>query len=1349
MYRTNHGWVATKPDGTINCFGLDIAGYTGCPNTGTPKPISYVYNSRPLGKFCALYTDTTIYCWHGLAVADQPAGTGWVTVSTGPGFTALNADGGLWSWPGSGAVFCTPGKCTTNRQLAAGVYVSVVGSKLSWAALNTDGGIICWAPSTTGTGETTQGGGCPTRTGFVAIRASYSSFCAIWWDGSIQCWGTVSIIGKSSGESWNHPHPEDTGYVALYATQRSWLGMKADGFIRVWGEYGYGAETTEESATRQKTAYPGTHCLSTPATRGTPTSDYSNNGWTGPYVDGVGCGTGGVGSGTGLCACPRLVPSEISRIYSNRHSWVALKTDGTLFCWGNPTSGGAMFQRYNFEFFNVCPPTTITWSSIYATAHGWVGIDTNGALGTWGLYTSFTTFKYGEITFRHYPNDVGYVRVITSHRSFVAQKADGTIAIWGKKDENVNTAWFPQRKTPDPPTGTFAGRDGWGSFDVWTTALGAETGWDICGPSYNDHNELPDSGPCGPVAGNPYANFPDGSPPPSPPPSVAPALLSSPPPPLPDLPGGAAAANASNNTALVVDSTAEIPSPFPRTPYSVTIAAIVGAGMAASVAATTEAAAVAGGAPSVGAVMPLVAILQRISLNEAAMSKMPRWAWNVTKDLQWVAGIGARPAHVGPSEADCALSNLVSDLTDGLTSSISDYLITMASVLGVHMLYLLRMFARAKKMEKEGSLAKDGTTHGKRGLMQRCATAGDSFSVFSVWPVPETMTTLFFSMGLLAGSIKTLSAAYADDGCCVPYACWLPWFVLLYLLIFYLYVANELRLFVLRAAPHIKAPEPPSDDAMEKKKKRKGDGTGYIEQDAEPQRTERISLDPFKFGSLKQIGGASKVSRGSTRMLFWQKGQKNAKVAAAPLSESTTTTVSSPPASPPPSPPPLALGPAMVATDAAYSLFYLYLADAKKGRERYALLAQLHTLVIVFVMSLCPTCTSGSSGNAQLAVVLALQAVAVLWYCIARPTRKTALSVTLALTWTLEAAGTACYLAVPNVKGIVEAQIAETVGAFTPSPYLPPHSPDFPPPSPPPNPPLPPCPPFPPPAPPPSPPPPSPPPPLFPLPCTEGWEEFCSQDGQLGADYEAFCAAMADCPVDFGYADVGFILQLSSAGTTYAALIIDGLWTLLVSLGFTFTLCPKRAPRAVKRPNRAKTTIVDTTPAPPAAPVATEAQLVEVEKDVAAELEQLKLQTVSLDLMKRKIDLLTKLEFNGHKHEGGAGSFKDPVAAKKIVDEAAIAIATVNKQLKERGLKQVGLSIEGHSSGGSGDTVLAKQTSLLRAKSTRDTLTAAFASLENPAPVESHGFGSERPLEGFNDGGNYIENRRVEFRITM
>ena len=257
----------------------------------------------------------------------------------------------------------------------------------------------------------------------------------------------------------------------------------------------------------------------------------------------------------------------------------------------------------------------------------------------------------------------------------------------------------------------------------------------------------------------------------------------------------------------------------------------------------------------------------------------------------------------------------------------------------------------------------------------------------------------------------------------------------------------------------------------------------------------------------------------------------------------------------------------------------------------------------------------------------------------------------------------------------------------------------------------------------------------------------------LGQEYEAFCHHSANsCPTEFGFADVGFVLDLTAAGTTYAALVIDSLWTLLVSLGIACTCCkrPLRTVKMTSKKNRVSAEQGAQEP-PVSAPVASEAQLAEVAKDVSAELQKLELQTVSLDLMRRKIDLLKGLDFMGHKSEGGAGAFKDPVAAKQICAEAAIAIAAVNKQLKERGLKQVGLSIEGHSSGGSGDATLAKQTSMIRAKSTKSALKAALSGLEDldAPPLESHGFGAEQPLKGFDDGGNYDQNRRVEFRITM
>ena len=52
-YRNDNAWTATKPDGTVACWGLDEFGgksATGCPNLAPPKPISYVFSSR--NRFC-------------------------------------------------------------------------------------------------------------------------------------------------------------------------------------------------------------------------------------------------------------------------------------------------------------------------------------------------------------------------------------------------------------------------------------------------------------------------------------------------------------------------------------------------------------------------------------------------------------------------------------------------------------------------------------------------------------------------------------------------------------------------------------------------------------------------------------------------------------------------------------------------------------------------------------------------------------------------------------------------------------------------------------------------------------------------------------------------------------------------------------------------------------------------------------------------------------------------------------------------------------------------------------------------------------------------------------------------
>ena len=861
-------------------------------------------------------------------------------------WAAFRADGTMWSnmWSNSYA-----------PEPAEGNWVTAVTSSTSFAALSTNGTIFCWG--TLSTSDFGWKSTCPAGNDYVAIRATYRSACALRNDGSVECWGDQVAVGKTYGSSWSHPFPNDAGYVALYATQQAWLGMKADGTLKAWGrlDYPFGADLPAGA----------------------------------------------------------LPAGSVKRIYAGRSNFVALKTDGTLYCWGNPTTGGIMTKLYyippgyiyeygplkgtaspgEYRTIDICPNANHTWSQIYSTATGWVGIDTNGSIGTWGLFGGSSGAQYNILSFKHYPDDTGYVRCRTGKHAFACQKADGSVSFWG---------------------GPWSGASYRSEKYVLTPEDEAETGWDFCGSSENSHNELPDDdegSACGTAQGFPWAAFPaEPSPPPHSPPHS--------PLPSPELPAGSAsdpavpvpaapsftlimqikptdsvfgytspywtngevlnpsfteevsgtdvllpayssvpltgirlcvgvvsncytymfnttttdapyasakalfgsglhiraadleqeafedvfsynAGTASSNHnqrpshtdcmmlpginadcgnggeaeghnrarfgfcgnalyetcedggdadfAIGIGCTAQGPqaphpsygagfnayylkpsastdgpgeqtfqawlyavhppsppqplaSAFPRSPYTPTLAAVVAVGVSAAVASSTATALVAGSAPTVGIVMPLLALLQRASLNGAVSAKRPQWAQDLLTDLQWVAGIGARPPQLDPPLDGCPLSTLVTNLVGGLRKTVEAYLITIGTVLALHLLYLLRMYMRATRA-KEIQIAAKGPAKGP--AKRRCDCGTDRFSVVNVWPVPEVLATLFFSSGLLSGSVTTLSAALADGGCCVPYACWLPWVVLLYLLMFYAWVANELRRFVTRAAPHM------------------------------------------------------------------------------------------------------------------------------------------------------------------------------------------------------------------------------------------------------------------------------------------------------------------------------------------------------------------------------------------------------------------------------------------------------------------------------------------------------------------------------------------------------------------
>jgi len=107
-----------------------------------------------------------------------------------------------------------------------------------------------------------------------------------------------------------------------------------------------------------------------------------------------------------------------------------------------------------------------------------------------------------------------------------------------------------------------------------------------------------------------------------------------------------------------------------------------------------------------------------------------------------------------------------------------------------------------------------------------------------------------------------------------------------------------------------------------------------------------------------------------------------------------------------------------------------------------------------------------------------------------------------------------------------------------------------------------------------------------------------------------------------------------------------------------------------------------------------------------------------------------------------------------ICDDIARAISTVNQHLVVMQRQPFGLLVGGHTSSSS-NPILAEKFSCARAQVVSDFIREALqridpeAEMLRPTTIRFHGYGSTRPLPGFDDGGNHPENRRVEVSLLF
>lgn len=330
IYTSLASWIAVKPNGEVFWWGSHAYGMTGCPilgctyasciNAGVdsyyPKPIKYIYISAA-NQFCALYADTTAYCWKtGAGSEKSPPGTGWVTATVSAYTIAfLNKDGSLWSQV----------EGTTYKMPTTGKFIALHSTDSTVIALSDTGALTSW-------GSRKYAGSDEEPFGYVGIRAGHSGFCALWTGGTIKgridCWDQSQIyIGNFVGAG---SRPTDDGYVSLYSNQYSYVAVKADGTARPFGWTGYGG-LIPASISPNNELQGVARIVSNVGAYVAVKTNGSLVCW-GTYNNG-----GAYASGVTLCP----TGTGYTEVSSSYYGFAALDSDGAIVTWGLVSKSGS------------------------------------------------------------------------------------------------------------------------------------------------------------------------------------------------------------------------------------------------------------------------------------------------------------------------------------------------------------------------------------------------------------------------------------------------------------------------------------------------------------------------------------------------------------------------------------------------------------------------------------------------------------------------------------------------------------------------------------------------------------------------------------------------------------------------------------------------------------------------------------------------------------------------------------------------------------------------------------------------------------------------------------------------
>ena len=408
-------------------------------------------------------------------VTTLTGGNNWISVSYSyVHCTAIKTDGTLWTWGRNGygqlGTNDTTHRATPVTTFAGGTNWKQASGLYAPAAIKTDGTLWLWGYNPFGqlgvndttnraTPVTTFAGG----TNWKQVSGSGSHTAAIKTDGTLWIWGSNDYEALGINASGNRTTPVTTfaggtNWKQVSASGNITAAIKTDGTLWIWGrgfngqlgtnisysnsDYIQTPVTTFAGGTNWKQVSAGyrfTKAIKTDGTLWTWGGAYNA-----PFQEGSGTNWKQVSSG---------------RVYT-----AAIKTDGTLWTWGNGNDGQL---GTNDTTTRNTPVTTFAggtnWKQVSSGFYHCAAIKTDGTLWTWGqgsygkLGTNDTTNKSTPVT--TFAGGTNWKQVSGGGNQTAAIKTDGTLWTWGRNTNGqLGTNDTTQRLTPST---TFAGGTNW------------------------------------------------------------------------------------------------------------------------------------------------------------------------------------------------------------------------------------------------------------------------------------------------------------------------------------------------------------------------------------------------------------------------------------------------------------------------------------------------------------------------------------------------------------------------------------------------------------------------------------------------------------------------------------------------------------------------------------------------------------------------------------------------------------------------------------------------------------------------------------------------------------------------